>query len=388
MENIGYKTIDVSMKILFIAPRFHPNQLALVKKLQEEMHEVEFFVMGRGLSENYDLINPKQIPVSGIFNKCLKYVVRGKEIDFAKYAVIAMPKLGPYLKMIKGFGPDVIILRGASAPKYSWIAIIYGFINGIKIVFYTQGPKYVKEIGWKRRLHDWFFVKILKIHWFTPVLYRGVQNQSPKDLTYIDYVPFFLYPQRTIKESCYKVDMLRFLCVAKYEPRKNIKLLVEIFSKLRYEFSNFHLTIIGSTGTEKREKYFLEMNELINRLGMTENVTLLKNVLHENMEDYYLKHHVMVLPSIKEPASVSQLEAMSYGLAVICTSDNGTAHYISHGKNGFIIEATAQNLEKAIVFYLENIETALIHGRESLKCVNVDFSIENSYKYLIKTITR
>ena len=79
------------MRLLFIAPRFHTNQLGLVQKLTEEGHAVDFFVIGKGISESYDNLEPKQIPISKLTTW---YVNKfAKNIDFARYAKIAIPSL-------------------------------------------------------------------------------------------------------------------------------------------------------------------------------------------------------------------------------------------------------------------------------------------------------
>src|SRR5690554_5296960 len=104
------------MKILFIAPRFHTNQLGLIQKLIEEKHEVEFFVVGKGISESYKHITPRVIPVSWI----TKWYVKNfrKDIAFPDYAKISIPKIFQYWKMIYSFKPDVMVLREGSVMIY------------------------------------------------------------------------------------------------------------------------------------------------------------------------------------------------------------------------------------------------------------------------------
>lgn len=93
----------------------------------------------------------------------------------------------------------------------------------------------------------------------------------------------------------------------------------------------FSLTIVGSTGNLKRENYYLKLKAKVDNLKLNDVIELEKNVPYFNMGHYYKRNQVFILPSTNEPASVSQMEAMSYGLAIICTEDNGTAHYIKHG---------------------------------------------------------
>lgn len=372
------------MKILFIAPRFHTNQFDLIQKLIKEKNFVDFFVIGKGISESYNNLYPKQIPIS----RYTKWYVNifNENIDFSHYANIAIPKVFRFWEMVKKFNPDVIILRGASAPMYSKILIPYAIIRRIKIIFYTQGAKYVGRNSLLRKLHDFLFVNILKIRWFTPVLYRGTNTGNLIDLSYIDYIPFFINPQVSEKKMVQTPETINFLCVAKYEDRKNIKLLIESFLQISKEYKNFKLTIIGSTGNKIREKYFDDVEKMVADENLSNHIFTLKNVPFNKMKDYYLISHVMVLPSIKESASISQLEAMSYGLAVICSKDNGSAHYVKHSSNGFIIDATLENLKDAIEYYIQHPEKTVLHGNESLNLVNTEFSIKESYSKLMLVI--
>lgn len=92
------------------------------------------------------------------------------------------------------------------------------------------------------------------------------------------------------------------------------------------------------------------------------------------------------MPSVNEPASISEMEAMSYGLAVISSSDNGSAHYINNSKNGFIIDVSLNELVNSMMFYITNPEQAIVHGVESLRLINEDLSIKQSYKKLMNVI--
>ena len=366
------------MRILFIAPRFHTNQLHLVHKLIEEGHIVDFFTIGKGISEDYTDVMPKQIPISKITKLYIK-----KNMDFAKYANIAFPNIFKFWAMVNNFKPDVIILRGATSPVYSKVLIPFALIKKIKIVFYTQGPKYVKSLKLLRKVHDYFFSYILNIKWFTPVLYKGKDMIGLKNLSYITYIPFFISPQLSVNEKKEIQGRINFLCIAKYEPRKNIKLLIEVFANISKKYSNFKLTIIGTTGSKSRDDFFYKIKEMVSYLKLDNDIFLYKNIPYGEMKHYYQSSHVMILPSINEPASISQLEAMSYGLAIICTADNGTAHYICHKRNGFIIEPNFVNIYQTIVYYLENPDEAYIHGVESLNLLNQNFEISDNYKKLI-----
>lgn len=369
------------MRILFIAPRFHSNQIHLISELLRRGHIVDFFVVGKGISESYNEIVPNEIPLSK-----LNRIVNRKIKDFSDFAIRAIPHPIQFYKMINDFQPDVIVLRGASSPLYSRFVILYSIFNKLKIVFYTQGPKFVTKINLGRKVHDWFFVNILKYRWFTPVLHKGIKSRSQIEIPYIEFIPFFMPQQiKNVFNKRTDLHLIRFLCVGKFEIRKNIRLLLEVIRDLNQLYSNFELTIIGSTGTQERDNYYDLLKNFVNENCLS-NVKILKNVPFGDMKYHYEKTDVMIQPSIKEPASISQIEAMSFGCAVICSLDNGTAHYVENDCNGIVCEVDYNNLYNAIKFYLDNPNKTIEHGEYSLELIRNKFSIDSSYEKLIKVL--
>jgi glycosyltransferase involved in cell wall biosynthesis len=372
------------MRILFIAPRFHSNQVDLVQKLIEEGHDVQFFVIGKGASESYEDIEPTLIPLSAFTKWYIKH--QGIEGDVAKYYPKALPKIGKFIGMVKKYSPDVIILRSASGPIYSKLAIIYAQLKKVKIVFYTQGPKYVRGISRGRRLHDWFFCKCLKARWYTPVLFRGEKKLDDIDLTDVDYIPFFR-KCRDLPDNRFSVpEVVNILCVAKYEPRKNIALLIDVAERIIQRNSKFTLTVIGTTNDSLREDYYREIKGRVRDLGLEKNILLLKNIPHTQMSDYYLSNQLLILPSVRESASVAQVEAMSYGLAIICSKDNGSAHYVQNGKSGFVVDANVDNIFHALFQYIDSPQLLVEHGREGYRAMQNELSINKSYNALLRLI--
>lgn len=374
------------MKILFIAPRFHTNQLALVGKLLDEGHVVEYFVVGSGVSESYSLLRPKQIPAS-ILNKWFLRA-KNKTMEFSKYAELLIPSSWKYYKMIKEYSPDVIVLRGASVPRYSYVPMFYGITNNKKVVFYTQGPKYVVRISLARRVHDIFFIELLNFSWFTPVLFRMNDYGNLIKLNSVSFIPFFIYPKEYRRRKIAEDGKIKFLCVAKYEERKNIKLLLECFVQLSKIHHNFLLTVVGSTGTDERDSYLEEITAFVRDSDLVSAVELFANIPYSSMSKFYESHDVMILPSIMESASYSQLEAMAEGMAVICSNDNGSAHYIQHGENGFVVHATIDNLTNAIECYLKDSDLVALHGKRSCEIICKEYNMHESYLSLIKLMSQ
>ena len=59
-------------------------------------------------------------------------------------------------------------------------------------------------------------------------------------------------------------------------------------------------------------------------------VQLKYNIKNNNINRFYNWCDFFVLPSTKEPAAISPLEALSFRKPVICSSNNGSKYYINH----------------------------------------------------------
>ena len=102
---------------------------------------------------------------------------------------------------------------------------------------------------------------------------------------------------------------------------------------------------------QKFEKQFIKEN------NMEALVKVYTNVPNEKIKQFYLDHDVFILPATKEPAAISPLEAMGFGLPAICSNTNGTRYYIENNKTGIIFEDNSdKSLKRAINSLLDESE--------------------------------
>ena len=105
------------------------------------------------------------------------------------------------------------------------------------------------------------------------------------------------------------------------------------------------------------------------------------------MDTIYKKHNIFILSSIKEPASISLLEALGNGLPSFCPDDCGTKTYISENYNGVIFKSNdiislQEKLEKIFL----NINLLQIMSENAFKYANENISSNNYIKYFNEII--
>ncbi|MCD6460110.1 glycosyltransferase [bacterium] len=118
--------------------------------------------------------------------------------------------------------------------------------------------------------------------------------------------------------------------IARLDPIKDHKSLIEAVSIIKDKFSNCKLLIVGDG----------PMREHLEK--QTEKLNLKKNIVFLGMRtdvpDILMALDIFVLPSIMEAASVTLLEAMSASLPVIASNAGGNKEIVVDGVTGILVE--------------------------------------------------
>ena len=120
------------------------------------------------------------------------------------------------------------------------------------------------------------------------------------------------------------------LYVGRLSKEKSVDFLIHAFSKLNEE--NVYFVIVGD-GPER-----VNLEKLINRLGLQDKILLTGFVEHNKLADVYNSADVFVFSSTTETQGLVVLEALSSGLTVLTVKDKVFAELIDDGVNGFIVE--------------------------------------------------
>lgn len=115
----------------------------------------------------------------------------------------------------------------------------------------------------------------------------------------------------------FRLQQPYFLFLATIEPRKNLRMLVEAFARLRKDpaFSSYQLVIAGGKGYRSDE--ILE-SIAMQKLGNA--VRIVGYVTHNEKIDLIKKSYAFVFPSLYEGFGLPVLEAMQLGVPVISSN--------------------------------------------------------------------
>ncbi len=148
-------------------------------------------------------------------------------------------------------------------------------------------------------------------------------------------------------------DNRKIVFVGRLNPHKKIEWLLEAFAKIRDEFPDATLELVGDGVMRSK----LVLKEGIVCRGAVDDLELVRALKSA---------WVYVLPSIREGQSITTLEAMAAGTPqiVVDAPSNGAAELVHSSGSGIVVNPSAQAIRDALSFLMKNDELwALFHRR-------------------------
>lgn len=176
----------------------------------------------------------------------------------------------------------------------------------------------------------WMF-KNSRLILISPSLYQDVEKFAPRSNVAI--IENCVEDPGTHKKE--RSDIIKILYLANLDERKGVKTAISAFSKIKEQYSRAQLIIAGSD-TSLLTKQALQ--ELINSKypEIKQDINLFGPAYGEEKNKLFMTADIFLYPSQHDAAPLVVLEALSYGMPVICSSQGALPDMIKHGENGFI----------------------------------------------------
>jgi glycosyltransferase involved in cell wall biosynthesis len=131
-----------------------------------------------------------------------------------------------------------------------------------------------------------------------------------------------------IRERATHPSPLKLLFVGNVIPRKGLHTLLDALKQIE---EGWELNVIGSLATDPA--YAAEMQR---RAPL--HVNFLGSVSDEQITNYYLQSHCLIVPSSYEGFGIVYLEGMGFGLPAIASAEGGASEIITPGRDGFLVK--------------------------------------------------
>lgn len=155
-------------------------------------------------------------------------------------------------------------------------------------------------------------------------------------------------PKHTSPVSSSEDRVVRLLTVGTVEPRKGLEYLLRALGLL--PDCSWHLDLVGSFDQE----HHVLLEELARSLHISDRVRFHGRVADSVLEEFLVRAHVYVSPSLGEGFGLAVLDAMDRGLPVVATEAGALPELIENEKTGLLVpprnpSALAAALRRTIV---------------------------------------
>jgi len=190
-----------------------------------------------------------------------------------------------------------------------------------------------------------------------------------------------LVSKHNFKEK-YQINSNFILFVGRFSKSKGIETLINAFSIVKNELkdSDIHLVIMGVDFG-----YQDEMEKLIKKLNLSEEIKVIKNPPRDDVISAYGESEFLVLPSQWELSPLVPLESFAFKKPVISTNSHGIPYTVQNNKNGILVEPeNSFELSNAIVKLLNDPELRNKLGLSGYNFVNEECNCVSMAKNSLK----
>ena len=190
-----------------------------------------------------------------------------------------------------------------------------------------------------------------------------------------------LVSKHNFKEK-YQINSNFILFVGRFSKSKGIETLINAFSIVKNELkdSDIRLVIMGVDFG-----YQAEMEKLIKKLDLSEEIKVIKNPPRDDVISAYGESEFLVLPSQWELSPLVPLESFAFKKPVISTNSHGIPYTVQNNKNGILVEPeNSLELSNAIVKLLNDSELREKLGLSGYNFVNEECNCVSMAKNSLK----
>jgi len=190
-----------------------------------------------------------------------------------------------------------------------------------------------------------------------------------------------LVSKHNFKEK-YQINSNFILFVGRFSKSKGIETLINAFSIVKNELkiTDIHLVIMGVDFG-----YQAEMEKLIKKLNLSEEIKVIKNPPRDDVISAYGESEFLVLPSQWELSPLVPLESFAFKKPVISTNSHGIPYTVQNNKNGILVEPeNSLELSNAIMKLLNDSKLREKLGLSGYNFVNEECNCVSMAKNSLK----
>jgi phosphatidylinositol alpha-mannosyltransferase len=195
---------------------------------------------------------------------------------------------------------------------------------------------------WHDRLHGGIAV--------SPAAMRYVYNFFPRDYRIIpNGIDVDHFAKRVAPWPHYLDGKINILFVGRLEKRKGLKYLLDAYSRLKWEYPNIRLLVVGPGNLDRESHRILSARN-------PQDLIFLGRVSYNELARYYASAHIFCSPATgAESFGIVLLEAMAAAKPIVASDIEGYKGIISHGQQGLLCRRRdSEALAQALAYLIRN----------------------------------
>jgi ADP-heptose:LPS heptosyltransferase/glycosyltransferase involved in cell wall biosynthesis len=209
---------------------------------------------------------------------------------------------------------------------------------------------------------------------------KNMAIQVGKSVAHASVIPWGIDIRRFSYKETNRQKPCRLLYVGKVGPQKGIDIAIEALGILKKEhgYDVLSMTIVGDD--KSFPDFTVYLRDLADRHGVLNNIIFVGYTPRANMPDIYQAHDILVFPSVmEEPLTLSVLEAMSCGMAIVSTASGGNSEILKDEFNALVIpKENPKQCAQQILRLLENPELYESIRANARRTIEERFRLEQS----------
>ena len=225
---------------------------------------------------------------------------------------------------------DVIHLHEPLAPVLPLTVLRFSNTANVGTFHAFHGRGYMYWFG-KRIMRRWFNKLDARIAVSEPAR-QFVSGSFPGDYHIVpNGIDVDFFAEETPPFDAFNDGKLNILFVGRMEKRKGLKYLLQAFSRLKWEYPNTRLIVVGP-GNPGKENYRIMAERNL------QDVVFVGRVTDEQKRRYFKTAHIFCAPNTgKESFGIVLGEAMASGRPIVASDISGFASVMTNDKEGFLV---------------------------------------------------
>lgn len=187
---------------------------------------------------------------------------------------------------------------------------------------------------------------------------------------------------RNIKDKTFNIKKPYILLTNRHVPQKKFEYAIEALRLVKSKFKDIQLVIPSSF-----TPYTQELIDLVQKLGLLENVIFTEQISEEVLQKLYQNAAVYVYTAPEEDFGMGVIEAMGWGVPVVAWNYAGPTVTVRNGKTGYLAKPyKVKDFAQKIVSVLKDPLKRSEMGKNAWEHVSNNFSWKRHIDILEKAV--